>query len=187
MPCAVIFQNPRTPYYNIVILSNDIDDLGLLRGYAAYFCPNSEKYIWNEEEYNKKGEAFITDSSMVISDIEKLKQFKNKGVAMSIYINMVNDRLELLGTVEYGIRYFSKYAFSNHRNLHRLSLIEKEHFLDNIEGMTPQQLLLHYIKIINHRKLLVIHTLQVATSSECSIRHTDELFCLSPLSSPTNI
>jgi hypothetical protein len=86
---------------------------------------------------------------------------------------MVNDRLELLGTVEYGIKYFSRYAFSSHRNLHRLSLIEKERFLDNIEGMTPQQLLLHYIKMINHRKLLVIHT--------------EELFCLSPLSSPSNI
>jgi hypothetical protein len=173
MPCAVIFKNSRTPYYDIVILSNDIDDLGLLRGYAAYFCPNSEKYIWNEEEYNKNGLAFITDSSMVMSDVEQVKQIKNKGVAMSIYVNMVNDRLELLGTVEYGIKYFSRYAFSSHRNLHRLSLIEKERFLDNIEGMTPQQLLLHYIKMINHRKLLVIHT--------------EELFCLSPLSSPSNI
>jgi hypothetical protein len=187
MPCAVIFQNPRTPFYDIVILSNDIDDLGLLRGYAAYFCPNSEKYIWNEEEYNKNGLAFITDNSLVISDIEKVKQIKNRGVAMSIYVHMVNDRLDLLGTVEYGIKYFSKYAFSSHRNLHRLSLIERENFLDNIESMTPQQLLLHYIKMINHRKLLVIDTLQVATSSECSIRHTEELFFLSPLNSPSNL
>ena len=86
---------------------------------------------------------------------------------------MVYERLQLLGTVEYGIKYFSKYAFSSHRNLHRLTLIEKERFLDNIECMTPQNLLLHYIKMINHRKSLVIHT--------------EDMFCLSPLSSPTNI
>ena len=173
MPCAIIFKNLRTPYYDIVILSNDLDDLGLLRGYAAYFSPDSEKYIWDEEEYHKNGEAKITEHSIVISDVDKLKQFKNRGVAMSIYVNMVNDRLGLLGTVEYGIKYFSKYAFSNHRNLHRLSLIEKERFLDNIEVMTPQQLLLHYIHMINHRKLLTINT--------------EDLFYLSPLSSPSNI
>ena len=175
MPCAVIFKNSRTPYYDIVILSNDPDDLGLLRGYAAYFCPDSEKYIWYEEEYHKNEEARITEHSIVVSDVDKLKQFKNRGVAMSIYVNMVYDRLGLLGTVEYGIKYFSKFAFSNHRNLHRLSLIEKERFLDNIEGMAPQQLLLHYIHMINHRKLLTIN-----------IEETS-LFCLSPLSSPSNI
>ncbi len=174
MPCAVIFKNPRTPYYDIVILSNDIDDLGLLRGYAVYFCPDSKKYLW-DEEYHKNGEAWITEHSIVVSDLDKLKNFKNRGVAMSIYINMVNDRLQVLGTVEYGIKYFSRYAFSCHRNLHRLSLIEKERFLDNIEGMTPQQLLLHYIYMINHRKLLTINTEETS------------LFCLSPLSSPTNI
>jgi hypothetical protein len=168
MPCAVIFQNPRTPFYDIVILSNDPDDIGLLRGYAAYFCPDSEKYVWEEEEYNKNGEAFVTEHSIIISDFSKIKNFKNRGVAMSIYVNMVNDRLALLGTVEYGIKHFSKYAFSCHRNLHRLSLIEKERFLDNIEGMTPQQLLLHYIYMINHR-------------------NTEEMFCLSPMSSTSNI
>ena len=173
MPCAVIFKNPRTPYYDIVIQSNDKDDLGLLRGYAAYFCPDSNKYVWDEEEYLKNGESFVTEYSMVVSDIEKLKQFKNRGIALSIYVHMVYERLQLLGTVEYGIKYFSKYAFSSHRNLHRLTLIEKERFLDNIECMTPQNLLLHYIKMINHRKSLVIHT--------------EDMFCLSPLSSPTNI
>jgi hypothetical protein len=173
MPCAVIFKNQRTPYYDIVIKSNDPDDLGLLRGYAAYFCPDSKKYLWNEEEYLKNGEAFITEYSMVISDIDKLKQFKNRGVGLLIDVHMVNDRLGLLGTLEYGIKYFSKYAFSSHRNLHRLSLIERERFIDNIECMTPQQLLLHYIKMINHRKSLVIDT--------------EDMFCLSPLSSPTNI
>ena len=173
MPCVVIFKNPCTPYYDIVIQSTDKDDLGLLRGYAAYFCPDSKKYIWNEEEYLKNGEAFVTEYSMVVSDIFKLKQFKNRGIALSIYVHMVNDRLQRLGTLEYGIKYFSKYAFSNNRNLHRLNLIEKERFLDNIECMTPQNLLLHYIKMINHRKSLVIDT--------------EDMFCLSPLSSPTNI
>jgi hypothetical protein len=184
MPYAVIFKNQRTPYYDIVIKSNDTDDLGLLRGYAAYFCPDSKKYLWNEEEYLKNGEAFVTEYSMVIFDIDKLKQFKNRGVGLLIDVHMVNDRLGLLGTLEYGIKYFSKYAFSSHRNLHRLNLIEKERFLDNIECMTPQNLLVHYIKMINHRKLLVIHTAEIAKSSDC---YTEDMFCLSPLSSPTNI
>lgn len=172
MPYAIILKNPRTPYYDIVIHSNDVDDIGLLRGYAAYYSPYSLKYKWSDEEYYKNGEAWVTEESMIVSDIEKVNKFKNKGVVLSINVYSVYERLVVLGTVEYGIKYFSKYAFANHHSLYRLSLIEREKFLDRIEMMKPEQLLLHYMAIINRRKRLLIET------------EEPDMFCLSPLSSP---
>ena len=176
MPCAIIFINSRTPYYDIVIQSNDPDDVGLLRGYAALLCPTSIKHVWNEDDYHKNGEQWITEHSLLVSSFDKLKQFSKRGVAMCMYLHMVHDRIERLGTLEHGIRYFSKYVFSNHRNLSTLSLVQKEKLLINTESMSPQQLLLHYISIINHRKTLMINT-----------NEENDIFCLTPMSSPTNV
>ena len=52
--------------------------------------------------------------------IEKVNKFKNKGVVLSINVHSVYDRIVVLGTVEYGIKYFSKYAFANHHSLYLL-------------------------------------------------------------------
>ena len=180
MPCAVIFKNPRTPFYDIVITSNNLDDIPELIKYCMIFCPVGDKVLWNKEEYDKLGECYITEYSAILQKQECLNKFGNRGVAMCIYMYMMEERLHKIGTVDYGIKYFSKYAFSNHYKLSNLSILDKERMVNHTECMTPIQLLIYYIDIINKRKSRK-KNLQINTEN------TEELFCLSPISSPVNL
>jgi hypothetical protein len=181
MPCAVIFKNPRTPFYDIVITSKNVDDIPELIKYIMLYCP-VEDTIWNSEEYNKLGECWITEYSVIIEKEESLNKFGNRGVAMCIYMYMMEERVNKIGTVEYGIKYFSKYAFSNHYKLSNLSILDKERIINHTESMTPIQLLIYYIDIINKRKS---RTKPLHINIE-NTENVEELFCLSPISSPIN-
>ena len=103
MPCAVIFKNPRTPFYDIVITCKNVDDIPELIKYIMLYCP-VEDTIWNSEEYNKLGECWITEYSVIIEKEESLNKFGNRGVAMCIYMYMMEERVNKIGTVEYGIK-----------------------------------------------------------------------------------
>lgn len=173
MPCAVIFKNPRIPHYHLVIVSSKQEDLDKLIEYASLMCPMSAKRLWDKEEYDDMKEGWVTEDSVIVADQEQLKQFHHRGTAMCLTIDTFERRMDQVGTVDYGIRYFSKYAFSRHDKLATLSLKELGTFLLESECMVPEQLLAHYIKILSRRKSLRLEA--------------DDLFCLSPMTSPKNI
>lgn len=172
MPCAVIFRNPRSPYYHIVIISSDPNDLDLLRIYAKNMCPPSAKNLWDDSEYLELKESWVSEDSVIVADQDQLKQFHHRGVAMCLTIDTFESRMNQVGTITCGIRYFSKYAFSRHTKLAALSIQETQTFLDETEMLTPEELLSHYLRIIDRRKSLRLEP--------------DDFFCLSPLSSPKN-
>lgn len=172
MPCAVIFRNPRTPYYHIVIISSDPTHIDRLRIYAKNMCPDSAKNLWDNSEYLELKESWVSEDSVIVADQEQLKQFHHRGVAMCLTIDTYERRMNEVGSITCGIRYFSKYAFSRHAKLATLSILETETFLDETEMLTPEQLLSHYLRIIDRRKSLRLEP--------------DDFFCLSPLSSPKN-